>query len=195
MPLDSDTPNADAQLQVTFYEYKEDGPWKGVPHVRIMTPGDKTSIIDRPARDDDKRRFQRQWLHFQMKSTDMQVIGTPLSQWRQDRPDEISQGQLEELFILKFMSVEQVAMASDTQVQRVGIGAAGLRERARSYLSAKNAQASGAELAALKAENEAMKAQMAALMTAIQNQLAPQEPPAKKQMGWPRGKKRGRKSK
>lgn len=161
MSLDSDIANADAQLHVEFYEYTKDDAWKGKPYVRIMVPGDKTNIVDRPARESDKVRFQRQWMHFQMNRPGGEVIGTPLYDWHKDRPDELTEGQLAELTILKFLSVEQVAMASDTQIMRVGMGAAGVRERARAYLSSKNAQASGAELEALKAQIAALTAQVA----------------------------------
>jgi hypothetical protein len=182
MPLDSDVANADSQLHVEFYTYDKDGPWKGVPHVRIMTPGDKTNIVDRPARDSDKLRFQRQWLHFQRENSDSQVIGTPLVQWHRERPEELTDGQLQELTILKFLSVEQLAMASDTQIMRVGMGGNGLRERARTYLSSKNAQANGAEL-------QDLKAQVAALTAALSGQIAPtaQTEPTKKRRGAPKG--------
>ena len=86
MPLDSDVNNADAQLHVEFYEYEKD-PHKGKPFVRIVVPGDKTNIIDQPARDDHKRRFQRQWLFVLSKSADGQVIGTPISLWHKERPE------------------------------------------------------------------------------------------------------------
>jgi hypothetical protein len=42
-----------------------------------------------------------------------------------------------ELQILKFQTVEQVATASDSQVQKVGMGAAGLRELAKTFLNLK----------------------------------------------------------
>lgn len=118
MALDSDISNADAQLHVEFYERQVELPDKSmraVPYVRIMVPGDKTNIIDQPVRDDYKRRFQRQWLFFQMKNSEGLVIGTPLSQWHKDRPLEFPEGQLTELVIMKFQTVEQVAQASDTQ--------------------------------------------------------------------------------
>lgn len=184
MALDSDIANADAHLHVEFYEHEKD-PYKGKAFVRIMIPGDKTSVIDTVAADHHKRRFQRQWLHFQMQNSDGQIVGTPLSVWHKERPDELTDGQLQELLILKFQSVEQLAMATDSQIQRVGMGAAGLRERARSFLSSKNAQASGAELAKAQAEIEALKAMVAniASMQAAQ----PLHAAAK-----PRGKKRGR---
>lgn len=169
MPLlDSDTANADAHLHVEFYECEKD-PYKGTPFVRIMVPGDKTNIIDQPARDNHKARFPRAWLAFQAKSVEGQMIGTPLLTWHQDRPGEFNEGQLEELIILKFQTVEQFATASDAQIQRIGMGANGLRERARVYLGARNVAASGAELEKtkdelfmLKAAFERMQAEMAA---------------------------------
>lgn len=190
MRLDSDTPNADAQLHVEFYTYEEDGPWKGVPHVRIMTPGDKTNIIQRPVRESDKQRFQRQWLHYQRDNSDHLVVGTSLSQWRMERPEELTDGQLQELTILKFQTVEQIAMASDGQIMRVGMGATGLRERAKAYLTSKNAQQSGAELAKAQAELielRAMIANIASMQTATP--LAAAKPKGKRG-GWNKGKKK-----
>lgn len=189
MPLDSDIANADAHLHVEFYEHEKD-PYKGKPFIRIMIPGDKTSVIDTIAADHHKRRFQRQWLHFQAQNTEGQVVGTPLSVWHKERPDELTDGQFQELLILKFQSVEQLAMAADQQIQRVGMGAAGLRERARQYLSGKNAQVSGAELRAAQkeiAELRAMVANIAKMQSAAPLTAAAK---LKKRSGWPKGKKR-----
>ena len=163
MALDSDINNADSQLYVEFYTSDKD-PYKGKPFIRIVVPGDKTTVIDQPVRDDHKERFPRQWLHFQMQSGDGPVIGTPLKDWFQDRPDELNDNQLAELQILKFQTVEQVATASDTQLQRIGMGGVGLRERARNYLLNKNQKVSSSELEATRAQLEELKAQMAMLL-------------------------------
>lgn len=162
--LDSDVNNADAQLHVEFYT-KEDGPRKGKAYVRIMAPGDKTNIIEQPARDDHKQRFPRQWLYFQMQQNEdaAQQIGTPLSQWHRDYPEEINKDQIAELNILKFVTVEQLALASDGQLQRVGMGAVGLREKARQYLNRKNRTESNAELADTKRQLAELQAQLAEL--------------------------------
>lgn len=194
MPLDSDSPNADAQLHVEFYTYDKDGEYKDKPFVRIMVPGDKTNVIDQPARDDHKRRFQRQWLTFQMENSGAQVIGIPLSDWHRERPEELTDGQLQELIILKFMSVEQLARASDAQVAKVGMGAAGLRERARVYLGSRNSQIAGAEMQKQKSEIEelkAMVAQLSALATMRAAEPLKAARPAKgKRGGWNKGKKK-----
>ena len=165
MPLDSDISNADAQLHVEFY-LREDGPNKGNPYVRIQAPGDKTNVIDQPVRDDHRERFPRQWLYFQMHQNENAAaqIGTPLSQWQKDAPDEINRDQIAELSILKFLTVEQLALASDGQLQRIGMGGVGLRERARQYLNRKNRAESNAELEDPKRQLAELQAQMASLV-------------------------------
>ena len=177
MPLDSDVANGDSQLHVEFYERQVELPDKSIrptPYVRIMIPGDKTNIIDQPVRDDHKRRFPRQFLYFQMKnSADAPEVGTALEVWHEEAPDELSAGQLEELRILKFRTVEQIRGASDVQLQRVGMGAAGLRERARTYLARKNSTEADAKIAKL----EAMVAQLSSLVTKPEAPQATQDEP------------------
>jgi hypothetical protein len=161
--LDSDVQNADSHLFVEFYVFDKD-PYKDQPFIRIMVPGDKTNVVEQPVRDYHKERFPRQWLHFQMQNNQVAAIGRPLVDWHKDRPEEINDMQLAELQIMKFQTVEQVATASDSQLQKVGMGAAGLRERARSYLMNVNKTANKSELDETKRELEELKAQMAAFM-------------------------------
>lgn len=194
-PLDSDAPNADAQLHVEFYEHNRE-PDKGVVFVRIMIPGDKTNIYDQPAREHHKARFPRHWLSYQMQHTDMAVIGTPLLHWHQQRPEEFTAGHLDELTILKFQTVEQLATASDAQLQRVGMGAVGLRERARQYLAATNSKVASAELEKQADEIAMLKA--AILRMEAQRVEPPKEPAYSagaarrggRRGGWNKGKKK-----
>lgn len=162
MPIDSDISNADSQLFVEFYEFDQE-PYKGTPFVRIMSPGDKTNVIETFAKDHHKERFPRQWLYFQMQNNGSAAIGTPLIEWNQAEPENISQYQMAELEILKFQTVEQIALATDAQLQRVGMGAVGLRERARNYLKVKNQVATSSDLDETKRELENLKAQVAEL--------------------------------
>jgi hypothetical protein len=164
--LDSDVHNSDTHLFVEFYEYEND-PYKGRPFVRIMTPGDKTNVIETFANDDHKMRFPRQWLAFQMRGSDevAMLIGVPLSRWRQERPDDLSEVQQAELQILKFQTVEQVATSTDAQLQRIGMGAAGLRERARAYLTGKNNAEAEGKISAQQAEIDELKKQMQAILS------------------------------
>ena len=166
MGLDSDIYNADSHLHVEFYVYDKE-PYKEKPFVRIVVPGDKTTIIDQPVRDDHKQRFPRQWLHFQMQNNNAEVIGVPLQQWVKDDPENFNDMQMAELHIFKFQTVEQVATASDSQLQRIGMGAVGLRELARRYLQVKNQSSSQTEMDHTKRELAEVKEQMAALMAQL----------------------------
>jgi hypothetical protein len=166
LALDSDVFNADTHLHVEFYVYDKD-PYKDKPFVRIIVPGDKTTIIDQPVREDHKQRFARQWLHFQMQNNNAEVIGVPLSQWVKDDPENFNDMQMAELQIFKFQTVEQVATASDSQLQRIGMGAVGLRELARRYLQVKNQSSSQTEIEHTKQELAEVKEQMAALMAQL----------------------------
>ena len=165
MALDSDINNADSHLHVEFYT-NDQKPYKDrpTPFVRIIVPGDKTNVVDQPVREDHKERFPRQWLHFQMQSGDGPVIGTLLQQWNTDDEENFSLHQMAELQILKFQTVEQVATASDSQLQRIGMGGAGLRERAKTYLTRKNQSANTSELEVTRRELNELKQQMAMLM-------------------------------
>ena len=176
MPLDSDVDNADAQLHVEFYEYnntsKKDDQWNGQPFIRIMTPGDKTNIIEAPVREHHKARFPRQWLYWQMRNANDPGIGTTIAQWRAERPDEISEYQEVEFKMLKFNSVEQIATASDAQLQRVGMGAVAARLMAQNYLKRKNVKAGteqSDELVKARSEIEEIKAQLAELLATKQS--------------------------
>lgn len=179
MPLDSDIANADSQLHVEFYTSQKERS-KGKPYVRIVVPGDKTTVIDQPVREDHKARFPRQWLYFQMQNNEAPVAGTPIADWHKDCPDQISELQVQELQILKFLVVEQVATASDGQLQRIGMGGVALRNHAQSYLRGKMARNSTAELDETKRELAELKAQMAQLMAA-QEKRGPGRPPKEKE--------------
>jgi len=164
MSLDSDVANADTKLHTEFY-IKEINPNKGMPYVRIIVPGDKTSIIEQPVREDHKERFPRQWLYFQMKreGDGSQTPGLPLMEWNKEAPEDFSVGQMEEMLILKFQTVEQIGSASDAQLQRVGMGGIALRDKARAFLKSRSAVETNKDVAATKKEIAALKAQVARL--------------------------------
>jgi len=162
MPLDSDDANADAKLHVQFYTHKE----LNRPFVQIMVPGDTTNIVDQPVRDDHKERFPRQWLAFQMQNEGGELPGTKLEDWYAAAPHDINEGQVSELQILKFRTVEQIATASDAQLMRVGMGGVGLRLKAQAFLRSKLEAGNNKELAEAKAKLAALEAQVAALIEA-----------------------------
>jgi hypothetical protein len=142
--------NPDAGLAVMFYpkavqnnflSEKEGRPiFDDVDFVKIKPPGDPTLEIDRPAREDDKKRFPQHWAHYKNKREgDQRLVGkTPLSAWPLLTP---AQG--ENLRALKFIAVEDIANASDLQLQSLGMAAGmsphALREHAQRFLNVASA--------------------------------------------------------
>lgn len=147
--------NPDALLHVEFYMHKPLDKWSTEvesekqgrlvrvygpeqPFVRIMRPGDQTSIIETPVREQHKQRWPEQWLYFQMREglidQDQNIPGWRIDDWPYlaDKPDL-----LRDFKFSRFATVEQVAGASDAQVQKMGLGGLGLREQARADLRKK----------------------------------------------------------
>ena len=80
--------------------------------IRIMVPGDKLSIVDRLASEDDKRRFADHFAKF-TAGQQTQLVGTPLEQvpW-------MTRSKVEEYKYFGIHSVEQLAEASDSVGQK-----------------------------------------------------------------------------
>ena len=176
--------NPDDLLWVRFYTHSIQDNFQSAPErqnrpifidetwIEIRIPGNANTIIERPVEQADKFRFPRQWAYFERThSPDGMNVGTPLSQWPLLRPSQI-----EELKALKFYSVEQVAGASDEQLQRLGMGPgmapSALRERARLYLETARDNAVAVrqadEIKALKDQMEEMKKLLQAQAPAAQ---------------------------
>ena len=175
--------NPDDVLHVDFYMYAAIDANKSaaegkevrcppVPYVRIMRPGDNTSIIETPVRDDHKARWPKRWLAFQMREGMIEgqadIPGWKIEDWSVVNPDQIH-----ELKYLRFSTVEQIAGASDSQIQRLGLGGSGLREQARAALKEKSRAEFKAELEAKDAENQAIRDRLAALEKMLQEQEKP----------------------
>jgi len=94
-----------------------------IPYVRIVRPGDNTSVIETPVRDDHKARFPDKWLAFQMKEGMIEgpqnIPGWKIEEWPVLKGKDT---QIHELRHLRFQTVEQLAGASDAQIQRLGLG-------------------------------------------------------------------------
>ena len=151
------------------------------PFIKIMKPGDNTSIITEAVREDHKRRFAQQWLYFQMNEG-MIDDGANIPGWKLDDWDEMKDKPdlLRDLKYKRFHTVEQLAGASDAQVQGMGIGGLGLREQAKSALRAKvsstineEIRKKDAQLAAMQDQMGKMQEQMAQLMAAKAPEPAP----------------------
>lgn len=120
--------------------------------VRIVVPGDKNSIIDRPATTTDKQRFNKQYgLFKQGLSEEDQISGTRLTEW-----PFLSRGQCEEFKYLGIRTVEQLAEVRDDIVSKVP-GLVSLKQNAAVWLG--------------KAKNSAEAAKQAKLMSDQQTQI------------------------
>jgi hypothetical protein len=103
--------------------------------VRIIVPGDKNNIIDRPARDSDRGRFAKQYGLFKAGAKEEeQLSGTRLNEW-----PFLTRAQCEEFKFLGIRTVEQLAEVRDDIVSKVP-GMVQLKQHAAVWLGkAKNA--------------------------------------------------------
>lgn len=108
--------------------------------IRIIVPGDKNSVVDRPASKQDKQRFAKQYALFQQGAKeDEQVSGTRLSDW-----PYLSRAQAEELRYLGIKTVEQLATVRDDITARVP-GLVGLKQHAAVWLAKATKSAEAAQ--------------------------------------------------
>lgn len=137
--------NPDSQLFVEFFWHEPPGPAPQVasipqgrlpktPYVRIMAPGNDKSVIETAVREDHKARWPQKWLAWQMKEGLIEGAARDVPGWKLSEWNELNEGQVRELDYLRFTTVEQLAGASDAQVQRLGMGGVGLRARAQTAL-------------------------------------------------------------
>ena len=177
--------NPDSQLYVEFYWHEPVNKWaseeatqkagkrvvvKGErqPFVRIMRPGDQTTILETAVREDHKQRWPEKWLYWMMAEGLVDegagVPGWKIDEWPhlKDQPDL-----LRELKFLRFHTVDQVAGASDAQVQKLGIGGPGLREQAKVDLRERMGREVKDQMAQKDKEIADMKEQLAKLTALV----------------------------
>jgi hypothetical protein len=101
--------------------------------ILIEVPGDNLTVIDTFAVDEHKERFPVQWARYQNEKTDGDIEGTLLNDW-----PVLNAAIAAELKHFKFYTVEQVAAASDAQLNTLGMSAGmsplALRDKAKAYL-------------------------------------------------------------
>lgn len=158
------------------------------PFVRIMVPGDKTSEFTCAVEEAHKMRFPRQWLSWQIAEGliggEEDIPGWKLTDW-----NELNQDMCRELQYLRFTTVEQLAGASDKQIQGIGMGGLQLREKARVALRNKMGAETRAAIESRDAENVALKERMelmqAQITQLIENQSAAGQEVVKRGPGRP----------
>jgi hypothetical protein len=143
-------------------------------YVRIIVPGDKDSIIIRPARDMDKQRFAKQFAAFEAGEGEVHE-GTPLRAWPM-----ITRSQVEELKFFSIYTVEQLSELADVHVQKfMGVGA--LKEQAKAYIQAAKDAAPLVQMnAALEERDHEIAAQAQAIAELMEKVAALETKPRKK---------------
>lgn len=99
-----------------------------VPYVKIVSPGDNKSVVDREVQDADKKRWPNAWRRFEAEEEGT-LDGTPLEEW-----GYLTVTQRAEYRHVGMRTVEQLANLSDDMVAKIGPGAREIRERAAQYL-------------------------------------------------------------
>jgi hypothetical protein len=151
---------------------------KEVEYIEIAVPGDKTNIIHRPLRDEDKRRFRQQYQAWKANPEGNQdgTVGFPLKDW-----PGISRAQVEDLKYFRVHTVEQLANLSDGNAANIG-PIQDLKRKAQAFLQAAKAAAPLAklehELKARDNEIETLKRQreeQADRLASLEKRLGEQE--------------------
>jgi hypothetical protein len=141
--------------------------------IRIHVPGDKTSVVDRIATEQDKQRFADRYAKWKSGQADA-IVGTPLTALPGMNPVKI-----EEYKFFKIVTVEQLADANDNLGQKF-MSFHSDKQKAKAFLevAAGNApiEKMHAELAKRDEEIETLKAQMAALMANTKQRKVTAEP-------------------
>jgi hypothetical protein len=184
--------NPNDLLHVEFYDHAALDDWKtretGIksykaecPFIRIAIPGNPNLTVERPADGRDMQEYPRQWLVFQMQTGKIanaeNVPGWQLETW-----DEVTPEQARQLKFLRFYTVEQIAGANDAQIQGVGMGGEGLRQKAKRALAERNGAAVSEEVKARDAKIAALEAKLEKLITLIETapDAADEQAPAKR---------------
>lgn len=176
------------EVQNNFQTLKEGRPvYYMADFVRIEIPGNNLSIIDTFANEYHKNTYPIQWARYQNEKRELgddQITGTPLSEW-----PVLNSAQARELRHFKFYTVEQVANASDAQLNAIssiiGMGTFPFRNKARAYLdAAKDSALVDQQNQALQQRDEeirALKQQMEELMATVQPKGKPGRKPKQPQ--------------
>jgi len=130
-----------------------------MPFVRISIPGDINNQIDTRVEDYHKARYAVQWARFEANQS-QEMQGWKLKDW-----PKVTTAQVRNFEHLGVHTVEQLAGLSDSQCQKVGMGAMELRLQAKAALE-------GAK--GVNTENEDLKKQLAAMQEQLQALAAAQ---------------------
>lgn len=156
--------------------------YDNIVHVKIMEPGDKLSVVDRPAVDSDKQRWPMQYNQFTMGKKQVSE-GAPLDLLFPDKPNIVAT-----LNNFNIQTIEQLAALSAHSISTVGMGAQDWVNKAASWIKMSEKgvdhhkfntamQAKEDEISALKMQVKQLSDQMQSILMQRQQQTQPQMPP------------------
>ena len=117
-------------------------------YVRIQQPGETSQVVDRPTKEDDKRRWPAQWNAY-AAGKDQVAEGTPLGLLFPRHPAAIAN-----LQALGIMTVEHLANASATAIAAIGMNGQDYVNYAQKYI---NGASRGAQFHQMQHELEQEK--------------------------------------
>lgn len=130
-------------------------------YCRVITPGDKNTILDVPANSHYIGRFPKQYEAYKQHATVAQT-GTPLEVWPQ-----MTVGMVAELKAMHIHTVEALADLPDNLAQKI-MGSHELRRKARAFLEAAKGEAENNRVIEQEKTISELKGQVAQLLAAAQ---------------------------
>lgn len=103
----------------------EDREW-----VKIVTPGDKNSWVERKATDVEKRRFPRTYAAFKSMEHQTAVDGFRIEEWPQ-----VTRAMAMTLKAAHIDTVEALAQVSDGHIDKIGHNGRALRSKAQAFVA------------------------------------------------------------
>lgn len=157
--------------------------YKKVPYVEIIAPGNDKEIMNRAVKEEDKLRWPEQWRRFTEGHEEQAFDGMPISEW--PMADVHLERTLRESNIF---TVEQLAEVADVNIQMLGPGMMGLKNKARKWVKDKSGQ--NEELQKAKSELAELR-EMVEKLQADNSESKVTIEPIVKERGWCtfRGKK------
>ena len=136
-------------------------------YIQIMQPGNKDSIVIRPAMEADIDRFAEHYRKYKAREEQEVVEGTKLEDWA-----GCTRSMVEELKFMNIRTVEQLVSVSDSNAQNI-MGFHMLKQKALDWLEDNSEDKK--QLSEAQDEIATLKAQMAEMMAMMEQQTAPGE--------------------